>query len=158
MRNTRWIEYLKKKRDTAAKGSRRLVVVRHDPPSLPKPIVHDADTWLREHSSDVSIPSSWPEPWQFSSHYIGINVSYRYREVNVGLIKTDDPQSGESDLPEVRTPQPDWQGGDLWICFWLVHLRKLRRCLCQIPLWRVDRIKPLSGICTNFNIEMNNGR
>jgi len=83
------------------------VVVRHDPPSLPKSIVHDADSWLREHSSDVSIPSSWPELWQFSNHYIGVSIPYRCQEVNVGLIKIDPGEKHEDSLPEVRTPQPD---------------------------------------------------
>lgn len=148
-----WINHLKKKRN-AAQNSRRLVVVRHDPPSLPKPVVHDADKWLREFSPDVSIPSSWPELWQFPNHYIGVNIPYRCQEVNVGLIKTDPGEKHENSLPEVRTPQPDWQGGDLWICFWMVHLRKLRRCLCQILLRRMAGIKSLSGVCQNFNSEM----
>ena len=82
------------------------MVVRHDPPLLLKSIVHDADSWLKEHSSDVPIPSSWPELWQFSSYYIGVNVPYRYREVNAGLIKTDPPDEIR-DLPEVRPPQRD---------------------------------------------------
>jgi len=73
---------------------------------LLRSIVHDADGWLKEHSSGVSIPSSWPEFWQFSAHYIGVNVPYQYREVNVGLIKTD-PLNGDCDLPEVRPPQRD---------------------------------------------------
>ena len=88
------------------KKSRNLVVVRHDPPVFPRSIVHDADSWLKEHSSSVSIPSSWPELWQFSSYYIGVNLSYRYREINAGLIKTDPPDE-QRDLPEVRPPQRD---------------------------------------------------
>ena len=63
----------------------------------------------------MPIPSSWPELWQFSSYYIGVNVPYRYREVNAGLIKTDppddkqgyEPNGEQRDLPEVRTPQRD---------------------------------------------------
>jgi|TARA_R110000737_G_scaffold319239_1_gene330386 hypothetical protein len=84
------------------KKKRGLVIRRETKkPCSQKEIVHDADTWLKANSADVSIPSSWPEPWQFSAHYIGV------REIPSGLIRVDPPSEEDNELPNMRTPQPD---------------------------------------------------
>ena len=83
------------------KSSRRLVIRKELREPCLREIVHDADAWLKAHSSDVSIPSSWPEPWQFSAHFIGV------REIPSGLIQVDPPSEESNELPDMRTPQPD---------------------------------------------------
>jgi len=103
-----------------------------------------ADEWLRKHASDTPVSSSWPEPWQCAV------VEGEEKEIPSGLMNVDQPDEEEYRLPDMRPPEWDWGGEDLWLGIRLVCMWMLWWCLGGVTLRRVAGSQPLPGVCQNF--------